>query len=160
MDQRAAPLLPRRTSERGSTLVELAVALPALVLVLVGAADFGRVFYTAMELTAAARAGAQYGSVTAANSSNTAVMQSTAIAAAGDVSGVSATASRFCQCATDTGAFSATTPPNSCADPCTGKHLVVTVTVNARATFNTISRYPGIPRTLAITRTATLRAPD
>jgi Flp pilus assembly protein TadG len=150
----------RHESERGNAFVELAVALPMLVLVLVGAVDFARVFYVAMELTAAARAGAQYGAKTAANTTKTAVMQSTAIAAAADIAGVSATAGRLCQCATDTGTFSATSPVNDCSDPCTGKHLVTTVTVNASATFNTISRLPGIPPTLSITRTATQRAPD
>src|SRR5260221_3845737 len=46
------------TRERGSALVELAIALPLLVAVLVGTTDFARVFYLATELTNAARAGA------------------------------------------------------------------------------------------------------
>src|SRR3954453_1086869 len=47
-------------SERGAALVELALSTPLLVVMIVGAVDFARAFYTAMELTNAARAGAQY----------------------------------------------------------------------------------------------------
>lgn len=46
-------------SERGAALVELAVALPLLLVIMVGTIDFGRAFRTAMIVTNAARAGAQ-----------------------------------------------------------------------------------------------------
>ena len=62
--------------------MELAVTLPLLVLVMVGAIDFARVFYMGMELTNAARAGAQYGAYNPAQSGNIAGMQA---AAAGSV---------------------------------------------------------------------------
>lgn len=41
-------------------LVELAVLLPILLLLILGAMDFGRMFYTKMVLTNAAREGANY----------------------------------------------------------------------------------------------------
>ena len=41
-------------------LVELAVLLPILLLLILGAVDFGRMFYTKMVLTNAAREGANY----------------------------------------------------------------------------------------------------
>jgi Flp pilus assembly protein TadG len=160
----------RRTagSDSGNALVELAVALPMLVLLMVGTIDFARVFYLAIELTNAARAGAMYGAANPGNSGNTATMQTTAANAVNitldpltDVA-----AARTCQCATDSGVFSATvTTPNDCASPpttsCPAKHLVVTVTVTTTKTFTTImSGFPGIPNSIALTRAATLRVPN
>ena len=76
-------------SDAGSALVELAVSLPLLVLVMVGTIDFARVFYTGMELTNAARAGAQYGAYNPAQSGDIAGMQTTA-AGSVNITGVDA----------------------------------------------------------------------
>ena len=86
----------RWASESGSALVELALTLPLLALLMVGAVDFARVFYTAMELTNAARAGAQYGAYNPAQSGNFATMQSTAASGSPNISPFTATASRTC----------------------------------------------------------------
>src|SRR5690242_12886675 len=82
-------------SEAGNALVELAFALPILVLLMVAAIDFARIFYMGIALTNAARAGAQYGSHTVANSANTSGMQTAATNAA-NINGISANASRTC----------------------------------------------------------------
>lgn len=148
----------RRAQETGSVLVELALALPLLVLVLVSTADFARLFYMEMELTNAARAGAQFGAFNAGTSGNFSGMQTTAQKAAPNVT-LSAIASRSCQCATNSGTFSAAV---SCTSPpCGGSdHFVVSVTVTTTGTFTVISGFlPGIPRTKVLTRTATLRVP-
>src|SRR5262245_42296062 len=50
-------------NERGAAVVELAFALPVLVLIFFITTDFARVFRTSIELTNASRAGAQYGSM-------------------------------------------------------------------------------------------------
>jgi len=47
-------------SERGQSLVELALVLPLLILLLMGIADLGRAFYSYIEITNAAREGARY----------------------------------------------------------------------------------------------------
>jgi len=152
-----------RRADRGGALVELAVVMPLLVIVFVGAADFARTFYLAMELTNGARAGAQYGSYNSALSGDTAGMQTTATGAM-NVTGATAAASRFCQCASDTGSFSATSPTaNDCISPvatsCPGGHLVVTVTVTTSSTFTTIIGFglPGFMRSMSLSRAATLR---
>src|SRR5205823_4860682 len=49
---------PRR-GDRGAAMVELAFGLTFLAVILVGTVDFARIFYFSMELTSAARAGAQ-----------------------------------------------------------------------------------------------------
>src|SRR4026208_2487370 len=48
-------------SNQGSALVELAVALPLLLLLVVGVADYARVYYTGITVANAARIGAHYG---------------------------------------------------------------------------------------------------
>jgi Flp pilus assembly protein TadG len=154
----------RAAGETGNALVELAVCLPLLVLTLIGTADFARVFYTSIELTNAARAGAQYGASSPGHSSNLGVMKSTAEAAV-NIAGVLATPGRLCQCADDAGAFSATTPANDCtsavATVCTGgTHRVMTVTVTTTKTFTTLVNFVGIPASLALVRSATLRVTE
>jgi Flp pilus assembly protein TadG len=145
----------------GGALVELAVVLPVLILILISAIDFSRVFYTSIALTNAARAGAQLGSFNTAASSNIAGMQTAAVAAT-NVPGVTAVASRPCQCATSTGDFSPSTPVNDCTSPeataCPSMHRVITVTVTATKAFSMIiGNLPGVANTITLTRAATLR---
>ena len=150
------------TTDSGGALVELAVALPVLILILVAAIDFSRVFYTAMALTNAARAGAQFGAHSTANSGNFTGMETTAVNSV-NTTGVTAVATRTCQCANDDGVFSATSPTvNDCVTPpsisCNERHLVITVTVTTSKTFNTIfGNVPGIQNSVNLVRTATQR---
>jgi Flp pilus assembly protein TadG len=147
----------RWTSDAGSALVELAMTLPLLVLVMVGTIDLARVFYMGMELTNAARAGAQYGAYNPAQSGDFPGMR-TAATGAVNITGVAATASRTCQCATTAGAFSGATCSTTCPS---GQHLVVTVTVTTSKTFTTVvGSFPGIPNTVNLVRSATLRVPN
>jgi Flp pilus assembly protein TadG len=142
-------------SQRGSALVELTVTLPVLLLIVLGTADFGRVFYRSIEVTNAARAAAQYG---ARDGSDAAGMRTAAVIAApninlttGDVD-----ASIAYQCANSSGTtFTTASGPS---DPCAGKHLIKTATVTVTSAFNPFTRFPGIPRALTLTRTASLRA--
>jgi Flp pilus assembly protein TadG len=46
--------------QAGQSLVEFALALPVLLLILLGLADFGRAFYYTTTISNAARAGAEY----------------------------------------------------------------------------------------------------
>jgi Flp pilus assembly protein TadG len=55
--------------ERGSSLIELALILPVLLLMLVGSIDFGRAFFVAIEVSSAAEAGVDYGIQQAADTS-------------------------------------------------------------------------------------------
>ncbi len=153
-----------RASTAGGALVELALVLPVLVLVFAGTVDFGRVFYTSQSLVNAARAGVQYGAHSPARSADLSGMEAVAEAST-NTSGITAVASRLCQCASDTGTFSATLPSaNDCTTPvatsCPGGHRVITVTVTTTKTFNTLMSggLPGFLQSLDLTRTATMRA--
>jgi Flp pilus assembly protein TadG len=148
-------------ADRGGALVELAIALPLLVLIMAAAIDYARIFYMAMALTNAARAGAQYGANTVGQSQNYTAMENAATTAT-NLSGVTANASRLCQCATDAGVFSPTASANDCASPeataCPSGHRVITVTVWTHATFTTLMwNFPAIASTTSISRAATLR---
>jgi Flp pilus assembly protein TadG len=150
-----------RAQERGAALVELAVALPMLVLLMLGTADFARIFYMTMTLSEAARAGAQYGAQSVTKSRDTAGMRTAATnaVAADNLSGFSVTATTACVCWNDAGSTSQAPSPNTCAGTCAGGyHLVVNVTVTATGTFTTVANYPGIPHTLTLSRDAVMRA--
>jgi Flp pilus assembly protein TadG len=61
--------LENRKTERGQSLVELAVSLTFILLLLSGVVDLGRAFFTYMALRDAAQEGALYGSINPADSS-------------------------------------------------------------------------------------------
>lgn len=155
-------------AERGAALVELALILPLLITVMAGATDFARVFYTANVLTNAARAGAQFcaqapaiAATAPCTTTYPAIVQDIATANGLGTLSPTPTATRLCQCADATGAtFSNTSPTvNDCSNACPGNHLVVRVTVTAAKTFSTVfATIPGIPATINLTRSATIRA--
>jgi Flp pilus assembly protein TadG len=71
-------LCDRIKEEKGQALVELALTLPALVLLLVAAAEFARVSYASIEVSNAAMAGVQYGAQSPIEAADTAGIQAAA----------------------------------------------------------------------------------
>jgi len=140
----------RRCFNRGQSAVELALVAPFVVLVLVIAADFSRVFYMSIEAANAARAGVQYGAQSTTKASDTAGMQQAALNDAANLSGLTATASNFCEC-----------PPNTshvtCSSTsCSGMEMYVQVNISAQ--FQTLVHYPGVPTTVTLNESALMRA--
>ncbi len=135
----------------GQSYVELAFALPVLAIILVVAADFGRLFYTYVEVINAARAAAQYGS----NSVVTAADSSGMIAAAKqdgvNVANLTVTASE-CTCGTATASVLACSS-NYCTNDPQGNYVVV----NAQAPFSTITKYPGVPSSITLKSQAVMQ---
>jgi Flp pilus assembly protein TadG len=134
----------------GSSFIETAILIPAMLLLCCGTMDFARVVYAGIEIAGAARAGVQYGALTPGNSGDTTGMVNAALADAADLgSTVTATASNFCACDGST---------VDCTSACTGG---VTpdgyVSVTANYTFSTTIPYPGLPQTVALSRTAKMR---
>jgi Flp pilus assembly protein TadG len=137
----------RRDFGGGQSAVELAFVVPVLVVLLVVAGDFGRLFFANIGVKNAARAGAQYGSqsvITAAdaNGMNAAAKQ--------DYSTVTATASQ-CTCGTSSSV------PKCQSSYCTNDPQGNYVTVNAQTTFKTILTYPGIPSSITLKGTAVMQ---
>lgn len=95
-----------RRDDRGQALVETALVLPLLFLLLLGAAELGRVAYAAIEISNAARAGAQYGSQDAGTMGDTNGITTAAQNDASNLSGVMASASFGYSCS-DSSTFNA-----------------------------------------------------
>ena len=154
-----------RGRQQGSVLAEFAIVVPIILLMIVGAIDFGRVWTIASASANAAQAGAQYGSQSVTLSadldgmleaatndlSNSAMIRG----GVGDEDGTTlsdftVTPERFCECS---GAAIACT--SNCAG---GVKPSVFVRVTVESTFNTIFDYPGIPTGIPVERVAVMRA--
>jgi Flp pilus assembly protein TadG len=160
----------KHASDRGSSFVELAVSLPVVITILVGAADFGRVYYHSHELLVAARAGALYAAASDSNSRDSTNIRNTAIAAAPNVSpalttgdvylGDGDTTAQALRCTSADGSAWAdpdgSAPWDCTTSVCTTQTVKVCyVKVTVTKSFNTISGFiPGVPRPLSISRTA------
>lgn len=159
----------RLWSECGQSLVEVALLTPVLLAVLIGGIELGRYAYIAILVGNAARAGAAYGAEHLGNSTDT-----TGIQAAADndfqsngqnVNSLTVTSTVSCGCdsggtvSPDTNAacFPATALQGTCSS---GQHWVVSVSVTASGTFNGLFSYPGIPQSIAISRTAKIRVAE
>ena len=59
--------MPRKHSERGSSMVETSLILLTFILMLIGTIDFGQVIYFHQSLVERARAAARYGAVNPTN---------------------------------------------------------------------------------------------
>lgn len=131
----------------------MAVMTPLLTLMFVVTADFGRVFYTAITLAQAARAGAQYGAQSVTKTADTAGIQTAANQEAQNIGAISVSSSRLCKCPGG-GTI------NCVTQYCAGSYgpAQVFVQVTASKTFNTLMSYPGIPGSVALSETAILRA--
>jgi Flp pilus assembly protein TadG len=129
---------------RGQSYVELAFALPALAIVLVVAADFGRLFYTYVEVINAARAAAQYGSNSVVTAADSTGMIAAAKQDGVNIANLTVTASQ-CTCGTATASVPACSS-NYCTNDPQGNYVVV----NAQAPFNTITKYPGVPSSITL----------
>jgi Flp pilus assembly protein TadG len=135
---------------RGQSAVELGLLTPILVLVLVIAADFSRVFYMSIEAANAARAGVQYGAQSTIQASDTAGMQQAALNDGSNLSGLTANASNFCECPPSTSHVTCS------STTCSGMEMYVQV--NTSAQFHTLVHYPGVPSTVTLNESALMRA--
>ena len=145
-------------------VTELALVLPLSFVLFIGILDFGRVYYSAIAVSHAARAGAQYGAQDNVKSGDFAGMRQAASDSLGDVSNFTVTACRYCRCADGTGTC---TSCNASADGCsTGSGCLGTcssaapqvfVQVTVDKVFTTLFPYPGLPSRADLNRRATMR---
>ena len=125
-----------RSPRRGAAVVELALLLPFLVFLLLIAIDYCRLFYYSQVVTNCARNGGVYASdpTTAAMSPYPDLTTAAKADASSDIQSQLTVTS---QTGTDS----------------SGNYAQVTVTYP----FTTITNYPGIPSSVTITRTCTVR---
>ena len=140
-----------RRTDSGSALVELAVALPLLVLLAIGAADFGRMFYTGIVVANAARAGAEYGARQVAIW-DSAAANAVGAAEAAEIAPVTMTTEKFCRC------WDGTIPAcnGTCPDP--APWVEVYIKTRVQKTLTLLMPYPGLPQTINYNDSATFRA--
>jgi Flp pilus assembly protein TadG len=137
--------------QKGTALIETALLIPVFLLLFMGVADYGRVFYTADIVVQAAEAGAGFGSMNTTNAANNAGMQTAATNAASSISGLTATATSFCTC----GPGGSTV---SCSSTCVSYGTpAMYVQVKTQATFKTLASFPGLPHSIPLAATSTLR---
>lgn len=139
-------------SSAGGSLVELALVLPVFLLLLVGAVDCGQAYYESIEVAGAAHAAAMYGSQ---NPTDTTGMTSAAQDDAPNVPNLSVTTPTYgCECADGTG-YSA-----SCSSlpSCPSNNAVYRVKVTVTATYTPIFPWPGIPSSMSLSSSASMRS--
>ncbi len=132
-----------RAVSNGQAALELALLAPILALLLIIVGDSARVYYTAIELTGAAQAGAAYGGQSPIMAGDLAGMQQAARADAADLSTMTIAASSYCECPGDD-AHLACSSMMDCPD------RQAYVEVDTTATFHTLINYPGISSSLAL----------
>src|SRR5213594_1427984 len=130
-------------------MVEMSLVLPLLLLILMGVADFGRVFYTAIEVTNAANAGALAGSRNVPSASKTDLMSQAAKNDASDLSGLTVTSQKYCKCSNGSSV--------ACSGTCATGSVRMYVSVTAQKTFSTLATYPKVPSQTPISRTTVIR---
>jgi Flp pilus assembly protein TadG len=163
-------------SQPGQALLELALMLPFLLLLALGVIELGRYAYVGILVGNAARAGAAYGAQNGGSSVDT-----PGIVSAADkdfqrngqnVSTLTVTSAVSCGCdsagaltvayTTASGCSDATNPAvattiSACVPPTGSGHWVAMVSVTASGTFTSLFSYPGIPSSITVSKTATMR---
>lgn len=146
-----------RNKQQGIASIETLIVLPLLVLCVLIVLDFGRVMYTAITTTNAARSGAGYGAqhvgtiIDKAGIKTAALKDATNLPVdASNAESVIVSSERICRCAGDSSNVSCETLP------CSGD-IEQYVKVTANRTFTTLVPYPGVPKEIDITRSATMR---
>jgi Flp pilus assembly protein TadG len=137
--------------EDGSSIMEVAMAAPLLLLLLAGAVDIGRAYFFAIEVSSAAEAGALYGSQ---NPTDTVGMVSAAKLDASGISTIAPVASSGCECADGSSASPACTSVPVC-----NSNVVSYVEVDTAYSYTPILSIPGIQPSFPLTARARMHAP-
>ena len=137
--------------QRGVALVEIAIILPFLLLLAIGAIEIGRFANYANIAANAAHAGVQWGAQSLSTASNNPGMVNAATLDWGTATGLSPSPSHYCQCSDGT---SSTCLSTDCPLPL---HRILWVKVIVTGSLTSLLAYPGLPRTFTITKTAIMR---
>ncbi len=144
---------PFNSKYQGIAVIEFALILSLLMLMLLAAGDFGRIFYAQIALENAARSGATFGTRVGGAYLNDAGILAAASADDGGLSGVSITIpAKTCKCADGS--------PVACDGSCGGSDPTpkILLTVQADYDFVSITDFPGLPTTVPLRAKAVMRA--
>src|ERR1700733_3573620 len=135
---------PRAT---GQTVVEMALLLPVLLTLMIGLIEIGRYAYFDILISNAARAGAQYGAQSLIQAADKNGIQ--AAAQSDGLDTMTITSSQQCTCVA--GTLGGCPAGGVCAQP------LVYVQVTATENFNSLFNYPGLPHSMTLASTTTMR---
>jgi Flp pilus assembly protein TadG len=147
--------------EAGVAIVEFALALPLLIMLLIGLIEFGRLTYFTIQVGNAAHAGAEYGSLNLANGADFTGMKNAALKdGQNSIAAISASAQNVCSCWT--GTAEVPNPPSTtvCGTACTvsGGRQVTYAQVVVTGVIKPLFHYgPIIPSQWTVVKTATIR---
>jgi Flp pilus assembly protein TadG len=147
--------------QAGQSLLEFALVTPLLLALLIGGIELGRYAYIGILVGNAARAGAAFGSQGLVYSAQTGNITAAAVNdfQNNGQTGLAVTSSTSCGCdsgGTTTSAVCSTSISPS-AGTCGSGHWVVMVSVTASGTFTALFNYPGVPPSITVSRTSTMR---
>ena len=146
--------------QAGVAIVEFALALPLLIMLLVGLIEYGRYTYFSVEVANAAHAGAQYGSQNSTTGQDVTGMKNAAIAdgqnAIFPLTAAAVTAKNVCAC---WNGVSGTAPTAAQCGTCTTARPVTYVQVTVTGTISPMYNYSmlGLPSSWTVAKTATIR---
>ncbi len=140
----------RTGSESGQALVELSIAISLLVLILLGAVEFGQIAYSSIEVANAAKAGVQYGAQSGYTAADSTGIQNAAQGSAPNLSGMVVNSSVACVCSDG----SASTCLNT---DCPNSHIEETVTVTTQYALSPIVRIPQFGSSMTLRGSASQR---
>lgn len=125
-------------AKRGSALVELALSMPILIVLFVGAAEFASLSYTAIEVSDAAKAAVQYGTQSIAYEADTTGIQTAATNDAANITLGPTTVTPSCICSDGTA--------STCAvGDCSSSTMEHILTVQTQATVDPGFHLVGFP---------------
>lgn len=165
--------VPHLRSNSGQSLIEVALITPLLLTMMLGVIDMGRYFYLGILVGNAARAGAAYGAVAPGDTAGIEAAACNDFEGNSTCSGIPLTVTESQSCGCDNGGTIGSYYGGSCdavpnklpTDPipsCTsgGGHWAAMINVEAKGTFSALIGWPGIPSSITIDRTATMRVND
>ena len=134
--------------------IEMAFLMTFLIMLVLGAYDFGRWATEQATITQAARAGAQWAVLDQANATDTNGMIQAARDEAGDVNNelvFDPPPFPYCQCP------GSSTPGNCATDCADGLYPPMYVQVTVQDTFELLFDFPGVSQTQSLSSTSTMR---
>ena len=149
-----------RRRDSGHSLLEFALLAPALLLLLTGVVEIGRVIFYTVEVSNAATAAAQFAAQNTITAANNTLISSTAQLDA-NVPGMTVAPTSGCTC-DEGGGTSCTYPipgPNNCANfscPNNGQ-IVECVQVLTNASITPLFHFPGLPASYQANGRAVMR---
>jgi Flp pilus assembly protein TadG len=150
-------LLRLRHNEKGQSIVEIALTLPILATLLLGAAEFARLAYAAIEVSNAAKAGVAYASQNG-SSGDTAGIQLAATLDAGNIilNTPTVTVKGVCSSGAACTGTGNTCTNTDCQNPLNpNDHIETIVSVDTSTTFDPVIHVPGFPGSFTLRGHAT-----